>query len=232
MIRVYFHVCGLNNFNEISHKILARIKNSGLLDACESINAVYLGNMNDLDAKLFEDPKINLTHFDEDISFCEFPTLSKLWEDSQKEPFKALYVHTKGVSKVGWIQVQDWLDYFLYFNVDLWKDRVVDLDDWDASSVNLGGESKNLKQDPSLWGHGYSPMHYSGNIWWANSSHIKTLPNPMKDYTPSEEWYKYRHMCEMWVCGKEDGKYKNNWSSNINHYHQRYDKKLYMKELT
>ena len=77
---------------------------------------------------------------------------------------KILYLHTKGVTK-NCISVNSWRLYMEYFCVHRWKTCVSDL----------------LKHDcvGSLWisGGKKHPLHFSGNIWWANSSYINTKVN-------------------------------------------------------
>ena len=115
------------------------------------------------------------------ISLTENITLKQIYDDSQKEDFNILYVHSKGVTSVGrclkQLRVEDHLKYFYwrqYLNwavIENWKSCVDAIDDgYDLSSSNFM-----LNPYP----------HISGNMWWGKSSYIRTLPDPT-DVT----WYK------------------------------------------
>lgn len=95
------------------------------------------------------------------------------------------------------------------------------------TGVNLSGNKNDINENPITWGYEKAPLHYSGNFWWSKSSHIRKLNSPIK-WLPSDDYLKWRIMAEMWLCQIE-GNYKNAWSSNVNHYIEKYKKENYIK---
>ena len=127
---------------------------------------------------------------------------------SKKEKFKVLYIHTKGVRHNNQnINVQDWIEYLSYFNIVKYKKCIEILDDYDAVGVNLTKEN---------------PIHYSGNFWWSKSDYINKLDV-------------CKFICynspEFWLTEKNIGKYYNLWSSNVNHYNERYQTYKYIDKI-
>jgi hypothetical protein len=56
--------------------------------------------------------------------------------------------------------------------------------------------------------------HFSGNIWWSTTQHIKNLPYPKDLPIILSE----RHKCEFWICSDEARKYISMHNSNIDVY--------------
>jgi hypothetical protein len=222
-VRIYINVAVINHVNFVLNQLLSTIENSGLYDVCEEINLVVNGDIKNLNYKSLD--KIKVTHFRNDISHCEFPTLQHLYEDSQKSEFRVLYLHTKGVTRYN-KPIQDWIDYLIYFNITKFKDRYTELDEFDCTGVNFWGNPDDIFEHPSTWGYGKVPQHYSGNFWWSNSSHISKLPLPYS-WLPDSNYLRWRMMAEMWLCQIRDGKYNNAWSSEVDHYISDYSKEKY-----
>lgn len=229
MMKIYINVAVINNVNEILNKILNEIHISQLYDACDSINIIVNGGVNILNFKRFD--KYNIINEIMDISQCEFPTLNYLWTESfySEVNFNILYLHTKGVTKPGLKNISDWVDYLIYFNITNWKDRLIELTEYDCTGVDLKGNASDINCPPQSWGYGKAPLHYSGNFWWSKSDHIKILPNPI-DWIPYPNFLKWRVMAEMWVCQKADSKYKCAFQSNNNFYINRFSKEIYRIE--
>jgi len=158
------------------------IKDSGLYDALTEIRFSVLG-ITDL---VFDDPKGKIVAKTDNIKLYETFTLQKLWEDSFKDNFNVLYIHTKGVSRPKNIIVKKWLDYLCYFNVYQWKECVKLLKNHDTAGVDLV-----KKKD-------WCPCHYSGNIWWSTSSYIHSIKKPV---------HVHYHSPEFWLTEDEIGKY-------------------------
>ena len=226
-INIYINVAIIGNVNQILADLVNSILKSGLYSACNKIVLVCNGDFNQISLNL-NIPKIEVIKSNTDISKCEFPTLEKIWNDSQNEDITILYLHTKGVTKPGHQPVIDWVNYLSHFNITKWQKRVNDLKSFDCTGVNLNCNIYDIKEDPSTWGYGKAPLHYSGNFWWSNSSHIKNLPNPI-DWIPDNNYQRWRVMAEMWLCQFIDGKYHSAWSSNVDHYQQNYPRELYEK---
>lgn len=226
MIKIYINVAVINNVNEVLNKILDEIHKSGLYDNCESVNIIINGDINNLN--LEKNDKYIIIHVSQDISKCEFPTLKYLWDESvySLSNFNILYLHTKGVTKQNVESIKDWVDYLIYFNITNWKDRILELKEYDCTGVDLKGNPSDINFLPQYWGYGKAPLHYSGNFWWSKSNHIKFLPNPI-DWIPYPDFLKWRIMAEMWVCQKIDSKYNCIFQSNNNFYLNRYIKENY-----
>lgn len=221
---VYINVTVLGTVNSVLSNLIGRVRESGLYDFCDGVYLIVNGDRSLLDVDLSGD-KMNVVEYGRDISGYEFPTLTRLFEHSLEEEFRVLYMHTKGVSK-GHPFIDDWTNLLAYFNVDRWKDRLLDLDSNDCTGVNYGGNPEDIKSHPAYWGYGKAPMHYSGNFWWSKSSHIKTLIHPIK-WAPDENLARWRMMNEMWICSNSVGKYHCAYSSGVNHYVTPYPKEIY-----
>ena len=203
---IYFHICCKNNWREIVSKLLSDIKESGLYDKVTKIRCMILAVT--VDVTLFNDPKIEIIGNSPDYSLYEQATINKLYEESLKEDFKVLYIHSKGIRHNGKIpSVTDWVKYLTYFNIYKHEHCMELLDTYDTVGVNLIG----------------SPvLHYSGNFWWSKSEHIRKLGIcPYINYNSPEFWVtsiKARH--------------KGIWRSFVNHYRTRYEEHNYIKPNT
>ena len=225
MINIYINIAMVGSVNQVLWDLLTKIKQSGLYDAANKIYLVFNGDRKQLSFNLISD-KYVIIDANPDISKCEFPTLDLISQHSKEEDFNVLYLHTKGVTKPGYQQILDWTNLLSYFNIVKWQDRLKDLEDNDCSGINFFGNPDDINQDPSTWGYGKAPLHYSGNFWWSKSSHIRKLPN-MSNWLPDSNYLRWRVMAEMWLCQIPGGKYSCDWQSNINHYQQNYPKELY-----
>jgi hypothetical protein len=224
-VHIYINVAIINNVGDILNNIVENIFNSGLYDFCDRIFLIVNGDLNKLDLNFLK-PKFELIVENDNVSKCEFPTISKIWKDCNNEEIIVLYLHTKGVSKPNDEKIKDWVNLMIYFNIIKWEERVNDLKNFDCSGVNLNGNKDDLNFSPDTWGVNKAPLHYSGNFWWSKSDHIKKLPNPYS-WVPDDDYFKWRVMCEMWLCQIEESKYKCAWQSNVNHYHELYPKTEY-----
>lgn len=152
LMRVYIHAPDLPNSRRSGTHIESRLRSSGL-------SADIIVNK--------ADPLV-----------YEYTTLYRMWEESKKEDFYALYLHLKGSSKVNSQEFENarcWMDYMLYGVADNWSICRKHLDD----GADLVG---------SQW-----HWHFKGNFWWAKSSYLRSLPNPM--HLSSD-----RFAAEYWCC--------------------------------
>lgn len=128
-----------------------------------------------------------------------------------------LYFHTKGITSTLrhfhnnsteidlYRTYQYWRHYLNYGVLEKWEECVKALDEgFDTAGINY---------------QTYPHTHYSGNFWWAKSSHLASLPNP-GTYEWWEEvkrnaidgWLRQadnRYADEQWPCSKPMGKYYN-----------------------
>lgn len=174
---------------------------SNLINQVSSINLCIVGQG---DLIIRENGKIKI-YQDSDISSGEFFTLDllKTFSDSVEQNHKILYLHTKGVTTPDNPCIDDWRKYMTYFNINQYEKCLYSLNQYDSCGVDL-------VNDPTL--------HYSGNIWWANSSYIKKLPtiNEIK-FPKTPPILSIRHNAEFWI-GMGNGNLKSLWNSNINVY--------------
>ncbi len=174
---------------------------SNLINQVSSINLCIVGQG---DLIIRENDKIKI-YQDSDISSGEFFTLDllKTFSDSVEQNHKILYLHTKGVTTPDNPCIDDWRKYMTYFNINQYEKCLYSLNQYDSCGVDL-------VNDPTL--------HYSGNIWWANSSYIKKLPtiNEIK-FPKTPPILSIRHNAEFWI-GMGNGNLKSLWNSNINVY--------------
>jgi hypothetical protein len=221
---IYLHVCMINNWEEITNQILNQINTSGLIDKIENLFFFVLGelNKNNLEKikKIQElNPKYKVKSLRKEIKTYEKITLNSLLDDCKNkyENCKILYLHTKGITRVGNKNVEDWVKYLIYFNVNKHNDCINALDQYDTCGVNL-------HEKPSL--------HYSGNFFWANSEYIKKLEelDIREHFICQEDYVKYYLASEMWVCSKTK-KCISLHNSNINHYHQSYKLEDYKDKI-
>jgi len=224
MNKIYINVAVMGSVNEVLSNLLIRIKESGLYDNCDVINLIVNGDINQLTVDI-ENPKYRIINNYKDVSPQEFPTLDLIWRESQEEDFNVLYIHTKGVSR-NHPFIVDWTNFLSHFNINKWQDRLEELKENDCTGCNLRGNSDDVNFHPMYWGYGKAPKHYSGNFWWSKSSHIKKLCNPIS-WMPTEDFTRWRMMCEMWVCQLPDAKYYNAHTSTVDHYQSPYPKELY-----
>jgi hypothetical protein len=199
--QIYFHIATIGKYQDIFDEIYSQIIESNLINQVGSINLCIVGQG---DLIIQENDKIKI-YQDSDISSGEFFTLDllKTFSDSVEQNHKILYLHTKGVTTPDNPCIEDWRKYMTYFNINQYEKCLYSLNQYDSCGVDL-------VNDPTL--------HYSGNIWWANSSYIKKLPtiNEIK-FPKTPPILSIRHNAEFWI-GMGNGNLKSLWNSNINVY--------------
>ena len=199
--QIYFHIATIGKYQDIFDEIYSQIIESNLINQVGSINLCIVGQG---DLIIQENDKIKI-YQDSDISSGEFFTLNllKTFSDSVEQNHKILYLHTKGVTTPDNPCIDDWRKYMTYFNINQYEKCLYSLNQYDSCGVDL-------VDDPTL--------HYSGNIWWANSSYIKKLPtiNEIK-FPKTSPILSIRHNAEFWI-GMGNGNLKSLWNSNINVY--------------
>ena len=199
--QIYFHIATIGKYQDIFDEIYSQIIESNLINQVGSINLCIVGQG---DLIIQENNKIKI-YQDSDISSGEFFTLDllKTFSDSVEQNHKILYLHTKGVTTPDNPCIEDWRKYMTYFNINQYEKCLYSLNQYDSCGVDL-------VNDPTL--------HYSGNIWWANSSYIKKLPtiNEIK-FPKTPPILSIRHNAEFWI-GMGNGNLKSLWNSNINVY--------------
>jgi hypothetical protein len=220
---IYLHVCMINNWEEITNQILNQINTSGLIDKIENLFFFVLGELNKNNLEKIKkiqqlNPKYKVKSIRKEVQTYEKITLNYLLDDCKNkyENCKILYLHTKGITRVGNKNVEDWVKYLIYFNVNKHNDCINALDKYDTCGVNL---------------HEKPLLHYSGNFFWANSEYIKKLEelDIREHFICQEDYVKYYLASEMWICSKTNN-CKTLHNSNVNHYHQEYKEENYKEK--
>jgi len=216
-VYIYFHICTINNWQDIVVKIFSLIKSSGLLEIVTGINVTVLGNNVEKVKEILNDKRVNIIYTSPNVRIYERKCLLLLHEHSQREEFKVLYLHSKGITRRGNKGcVHDWTSLMLYFNVEHYKRCLQILQEYDCCGVNIETiGDKDLRHLSPLLG---STCHFSGNFWWANSTYIKTLPDHIGP--------KYLDP-EAWIANAVKKKMYSFWQSGVCHYKVSYPAEKY-----
>jgi len=228
-IRIYIHVAVMGPVTDVLQRQMNLIVRSGLYNQCASVSLLVNGDAGKL-SLVTDDPenKIKVIQISDNTDSYEFPTLHYLWEESRQDDFAVLYLHTKGVSKPGNKSVKDWVNYLNYFMIEKWQDRMTELERNDCTGVNLRGSASNPVDKPEDWFQKGSPLHYSGNFWWARSAYVRLLPDPFLFKTIHEPILRY--YCEMWLLQLK-GVFHCAWYSGVLHHKSEpYPSFMYRKE--
>jgi hypothetical protein len=199
-VAIFFHIAAVNKYQSLFEEMFTEVIECGLLDACDKATLCVVGNA---DLMLPESDKIEVIYDPEgavnhqtSVEYGEFFTLTKLKEfaDSCDVNTKILYTHLRGVTSPQNTCIPSWRKYMTYWNITKFQESLDLLNSCDACGVDL--------IDKSVWPYA---SHFSGNMWWANSDYIKTLPQISEiDHPGSEQKATLRHNGEFWI-GMKDG---------------------------
>ena len=152
-----------------------------------------------------------LSGINSNTTITENVTMRDIYNDSLNEDFQILYIHTKGITSVdnhlkrGNVDVfrnyYYWRQFLNWGVIERWPEACRLLERYDIVGVNY------FNQPAS---------HFSGNFWWANSSYIRTLPDPSTiewwnelQSRTLDSWLKTapaRFRDEMWPCSNAGAK--------------------------
>lgn len=182
----FYHVCMINNFEQIVKEQVAELVASGLYKSSEKINVVLAGDMDNAKKVRMILAKYNKFVIADVVSIkaYEFPTINLLKKHSNTDQkFFYYYIHTKGVSFPQHKGGKHWRDYMMYYNVTKWNECVEKLKEgYETCGCKLYEHTKGF------------PKHYSGNFWWAKSEYIQRCP-PVEGLDHSD-----RFQAEFWLC--------------------------------
>lgn len=153
----------------------------------------------------YVDDEDMLRSIETSLTVTENYTMRKIWNDSQAQDMKVLYLHSKGITsvmrhlEVGNVETYKkyhyWRQFLNWGVIENWRTCHEALRHADVAGVNLMVE-------PS--------KHFSGNFWWANSKYIRLLPDPStKDWwirlkaEAVDPWLRTasdRFRDEQWLC--------------------------------
>jgi hypothetical protein len=176
------------------------------------LEAIIINNIGlPLDSKYTAlDSRIQVIQCSSNPELFELPTLRLIQEVSLNSPnTKILYMHTKGISYVGILGYEvilDWINYMLHFLCTKSEDCLKLLDTYDAAGCNFSEAPK---------------PHFSGNFWWANSSHLKKLDTGLLTDKMSAEWWLHSSSVKPVKAIL--------WNSGKNHFYEVYPQKEYTK---
>jgi hypothetical protein len=209
-VAVFVHVATVNKYQQVFEEVFGEIINSGLLEHSDVVRVCAVGNG---DLMLPEANNI-IVDFDpsaadnssQSINYGEFYTLTKLKEfaNTTKENTKILYCHLRGVTSPDNEFIPTWREYLIHHNITNFKNCLSLLDEYDACGTDLITKDKWPYAD-----------HFSGNFWWANSDHIRKLPEISEIDNPSApQKATLRHNAEFWI-GMVDGKFKSIFDADV-----------------
>lgn len=200
-IYVFFHICCINNYIDITNEVLDEIISCGLYEKCEKIYYSILGELDPiLQERILTLNKLQLIHFSSDIQEVEYPSLINLYKFCQNHDAYVLYIHTKGVSLPKDNFRQNWRKRLIEKVIKEYKVCVSFLNEGcDISGCGW----KQLSNDRVDYNQG-EYEHFSGNYFWANSEYIQTLPklDEIRDSFykyKTTDFLKFRLQCEFWV---------------------------------
>ena len=194
----YYHIyCGGGGqWQLIMHQHMMALCNYGLIEQLDEIRVGIVGPPDQrkvvkeiLDNSLVAAKiKIVVTR----TNAWEQATLTEMYRASQTEDAAYLYAHTKGGSDPSLVK-QMWCRSMIFFNIVAWERSLAELEKVDA----VGCHWLCTEQFPEIRDHnnpdGYP--YFAGNFWWAKSSHIRELGEPVREH---------RWQAEHWI-GKREG---------------------------
>ena len=161
-IYIVYHCHLINNYESTIDNQLNKMFSSGLLDSTKKIYLSLCGPSENvaIAKSIFNgDDRFDVIH--ESTENLEHPSIERV-KDLGDADANILYMHTKGVSHPGNINVQDWRHMLDYFCVEKWEDAQVVLNKYDTYGADWTGD------------------RYEGNFWWATSKYIEKLPKPIE----------------------------------------------------
>jgi hypothetical protein len=196
---IFHHSYLVNNWEQILKEQIDKIIGSGLYDHSLGVFCCAIGSEKEQEKylKLISKHKKLFPTKITDVNIQEQLTLNVLHEVRHHNMIDCaiFYLHTKGVTaeKQHVSNVRDWRVYMEYYNIVLWKDMLLALDEYDVVGVNF-------KTKP--W------PHFSGNFWWSTVEYISSLPSPViNTRSDSESWIGINN--PRFLCSAASG---------INHY--------------
>ena len=163
-----YHVAMFPTWRDLVRMQCERIKKSGLFDRTSKLLVGVVGESEE-DISVLTDlfGSKALVRYLGSLLVFEFPTLQWLYDEVKSDNVACWYAHTKGISNRADIKVS-WRLRMESVVFDQHEKCLDALETYDTCGIEwrLGGINE-------------SRPHYSGNFWWANSSYLKTLPEPL-----------------------------------------------------
>ena len=230
-IGCYFHNTNTPLWGtEVLEYLIQYIYDHQMLDI---LDFIYINNIGkEIDTKMFShlSDKIIICNDSPDLNKYECITLRKLHAFSKENPdYKIFYLHSKGVSYDKSLThknacIKQWIQMMLYCLVDHSKQCIELLDYYDTIGINYCDHFFiTYMYDTEL--NYYSPPHYSGNFWWANTNYIQNL---------DVEILQRKYDAEFWLLSSQP-KFLNCYSyyeQSLDLYHSIVDKNKYESDIS
>jgi len=200
--------------------LINSIRQSNLYD---NTSVIRIGIVNDgsslIKDSILQDSKFQVMYLGKSSQY-ERPTLLHMRASANTDPADTLYyyLHTKGLRHFGKKEepnVISWINLMLYWNIIRWK------------------YATEILKSFSTYGCEFMGNHYSGNFWWATSSHIKLLPNRIETFYVAPEYWICKVMNKPFCCYKTEFGGGELYSKNISpdKYRNLTNKEAYMTYL-
>lgn len=173
-VRLYIHLACVGRWKPVFRRLVKYVKYSNFHGV---ITLSWVGDyeLNKSDV-YYMTPSHWRKEYTGDERQYERATLLYMQREAFEDNFYALYIHSKGVTKTVSEKsrnVEAWVHFMIYFLLQVslcseYLDR-----GYDTVGVN--------------WQTQYP--HYSGNMWWASSNYLRSLPTSIAPhYSAPEEW--------------------------------------------
>lgn len=198
---IYFHICTLNAYAQIITDMMNQCMASGLMDEITElryyVTGIHISHVQDI---MRGYPKTRCVQTEIRNQEYERFTLHALRADCQRMEEKGekayiLYLHSKGVSRPPWQfpGVASWRETMIY---GLSVYRHVCWEELGRGVDAVGSYYRDLPRP-----------HFSGNFWWARSSHIATLDRIGPQYLDPEMWILSAPQCTWSELQNEGNSY-------------------------
>ena len=180
---IFINEKGYIRGKNIIQRQFLKIKNSGLLDRCESINIGFVSTLDFPYETIKTHPKVKFVERKDAGNEGITTTALKLLCDKLYTDKLILYIHNRGMSHTEDSPSEDWTLMMEYFVIEKWQDSIKLLEDKYTCGCELWSHICRINPSDFIF-------HYSGNFWWARSEYIKLLnyPNFHNRHTESEDW--------------------------------------------
>jgi beta-1,4-mannosyl-glycoprotein beta-1,4-N-acetylglucosaminyltransferase len=195
LVYCFIHSCNLGKLNRLEY-VMDKLKMCGI-----NFKSIFINNIGKPIQNTFEKPFENIHNYSDNPLLFEIPTINKIIQFSKQNQYdNILYLHTKGVAHGdSYHELNDWINLMLHFLLK--KSNKELLNKYDCIGCNY-------KDDPL--------PHFSGNFWWANCKYLSTLPeiSEININKNDAEYHLFKNKPD-YLCLH---------NSNVNHYHERYQK--------
>jgi hypothetical protein len=198
-IIVFYHIFLCEDVSKIVREQVSKIKKTDLYRNAEI--RIFINDVYDGQYKIDDDVMDSMKQIATSIkiyseNWFEIYTHIQMYNTSLVEDGYFLYMHTKGVTRINhkdeyhsqglysYKNVENWRHIMEHFCIENWRHCVDKIKNYDLVGCNYIPQF-------SLW----TPPHYSGGFWWANSNFLKRLPDP-KSYITNEI---DRFQAEFWI---------------------------------